>query len=168
MELIKPDLSANSFTSRSGIEYIVYDTVSTGRFPLLEICMVEVAQGISADGFRTETVDAYNSFNQMKFADGCSKLGNVINGTERIMNMKPHPLLKLASLFICSDDEDQDKWIEAEAMAKIDDGAGVDIAFFLRSVKRFLNVFFPGWNTDSLDTFDPESKMSGDGERLEG
>ena len=80
MDLILPDLNANSFKTASGKEYIIYPTVGTGRFPMLEICMIEIQHGLSVSGFKSEILEAYELQNKSKFADVSVKLHNLQNG----------------------------------------------------------------------------------------
>jgi len=152
--------NANSFTGKSGKEYIVYPSLSTKRFEVFEGMQVELEHSVSISAFRTEVADAYNLFNQMKFADGCNRLHNVIAGSERIMNKQPHPVLLMCALFICSPDEDQGAWSDAEAQAKIEDWSNIDVAFFLGSAKRLAVRFMGGLNSDSPIFSEDQSETS--------
>lgn len=139
----------NSFLGKSGTEYIVYPSLTTKRFEVFESMQVELENSVSVSAFRVEVAEAYNLFNQMKFADGCNRLHNVIAGAERILNKQPHPILLMCALFICPKEEDQGAWSEAEAQAKIEDWANIDIAFFLASARRLAARFMGGLSTDS-------------------
>lgn len=150
--IISVELTANSFTANSGKEYIIYSSVSTGRFPILEKYIIELNNGVSPSAYRIELNDAIESVNSMKFVDAAVRLSNMRDGVARIENMVPHPVLMICSLFICTKDEDQSRWSDAEALDKISDWAGVDMAFFLTSAKRFLTRFLSGSSIDSLST----------------
>lgn len=152
MNVISPDLSANSFKSASGKKYIVYPSITTCRFEVLETLMVEMENLTSPSGFREESVAVYDLLNKGKFADAAVKQNNIINGVSRIQNGQPHPLLTICSLFICPAEENQAEWSEAEAQEKIKDWAGVEVDFFLASAKRFLRRYINDYATDSLNT----------------
>lgn len=149
MQVISIAKEANSFIGNSGTEYIVYPSLSTKRFEVFEVMQVELEHSVSLSGFRTEVVESYNLLNQMKFADGCTRLHNVIAGSERILNKQPHPILLMCALFICPKDEDQGVWSEAEAQTKIEDWANIDVAFFLASARLLAARFMGGFVTDS-------------------
>lgn len=155
MELILPDLNTNSFKSRSGKEYIIYPSVGTGRFPMLEICMVEIQHGISITGFSEEIDSLYDSLNKGKQADASVKADKIKNGVARILNKQLHPVFKLCTLFICSPDENRAEWSEAEAMEKVADWGGVDDNFFLQSARRFVRHYFKDSSIDFPDTLPP-------------
>lgn len=152
MNVILPSVNDNSFVSASGKKYIVYPSLTTKRFEEFEQMQIEMEYGVSVSGFRSEVQKAYDKLNEPKFADAATILNNVLNGTSRIDNRQPHPLLMICALFICSDDEDQSRWSDSEAQEKIQDWAGVDVSFFLNCARRLFHRFTPDLNTDSPNT----------------
>lgn len=151
MEVISPNISANSFTSGSGRKYIVYPSLTVERFSVFEKLQIEMEYGVSLSAFRSEAEAAYDLLNKAKPADAAVKIYNLKTGVSRIENDQPHPLLMICSLFICEETEDQSKWNEAEAAEKVADWANVDVAFFLASAKRLLSRFIRDFATDSLN-----------------
>lgn len=164
MNVISPDLSANSFKSASGKKYIVYPSLTTYRFEVFERLMVEMEHLTSLSAFREEIAAAYECLNKSKPADAAVKINNMLNGTARIQNGQPHPLLTICSLFICPAEENQSEWSEAEAQEKIRDWAGVDVTFFLASAKRLLPRFMNDYATDSLNTLAAREVETGENE----
>lgn len=152
MDLILPDLNANSFKTASGKEYIIYPTVGTGRFPMLEICMIEIQHGLSVSGFKSEILEAYELQNKSKFADVSVKLHNLQNGVSRILSGQMHPIFKLCTLFVCSPSENRETWSEAEAQEKVADWSSVDDAFFLNCARLFVRRYFKDLGIDFLST----------------
>ena len=161
MEIISPQLSANSFTSHSGRKYIVYPSLTVERFATFEKLQVEMEHGVSLSAFRNEAEAAYDLLNKSKAADAAVKIYNLKAGVSRIENKQPHPLLLICSLFICEETEDQSKWNEAEAAEKIADWSGVDVAFFLASAKHLFSRFIKGFDTDSLNFSAETSNANG-------
>ena len=159
MNVILPSINDNHFVSASGKKYIVYPSLTTRRFEVFEQMQIEIEYGSSVSAFRSEVQKAYDKLNEPKFADAATILNNVLNGSSRIENRQPHPLLMICSLFICPEDEDQSKWNEAEAAAKIEDWAGVDIAFFLNCARHLYRRFTPDSNTGSLNISETEGAV---------
>lgn len=137
-------LESNSFTGKSGQTYIIYPTLTTKRFEIFETLQVELEHSVTMSAFRQELTETYNLFDKMKFADGCTKLHNLLNGVERVSNKTPHPILMMCALFICKETEDQGVWSEAEAQEKIQDWCEIDISFFLGCAKRLVSHFMRG------------------------
>lgn len=152
MNVISPSLSSNSFKSASGKSYIVYPSMTAKRFEVFERLQVEMEHQTSLTGFREEAAGAYDLLNKSKPADAAVKLNNLVNGVTRIENGQPHPLLMICTLFICTKDENQAEWSEAEAQEKVQDWANVDIAFFLASAKHLLGRFMNDYATDFLNS----------------
>lgn len=152
MGIINPSPNDNSFVSASGKKYIVYPSLTTKRFEVFEQMQIEMEYGVSVSGFRAEVQKAYDKLNEPKFADAATILNNVLNGTSRIENRQPHPLLMICALFICGDDEDQSRWNDSEAQEKIQDWAGVDVSFFLNCARLLFHRFTPDSNTDFPNT----------------
>lgn len=142
-------IDANSFTGKSGSTYIIYPSLSVKRFEIFERMQVELEHNTTLTAFKSELSAAYGLFNQMKFADGSAKLNNLLNAVERITNNQPHPILMMCSLFICTPDEDQSRWTEAEAQEKIEDWADIDIAFFLACARLLAGRFTRNYDSDS-------------------
>lgn len=163
MDLILPDLNANSFKTASGKEYIIYPSAGTGRFPMLEICMVEIQRGVSITGFKEEVQGVYDSLNNSKPADAARKSHDIINGVTRIINKQLHPMYKLCTLFICTADENRETWSEAEAQEKVADWAGIDDGFFLNCARRFVRRYSGGLDID-FPNISTQTKTSPGGE----
>lgn len=96
MELILPALNANSFKTGSGKKYIIYPSISAGRFPIREICMVELQNTVSASGHKKELNAIWDVLNKGKMADASVLLNNLINSVDRLINKGLHPLFKSA------------------------------------------------------------------------
>ena len=148
MSVVKLDISTNSFTGLSGKTYIVYPSISTGRYPVLEQMQIEIEYGTTVSGFRSEMERAYKALNEVKFADAATIVNNAINGVSRVEAGQPHPLLMICALFICTAEENQGKWSEAEAAAKVADWANIEVDFFLNCAKALFLRFMPDLNTD--------------------
>ena len=158
MSVISPTLNANSFKTASGKKYIVYPPITAHRFEVFERLQVEMEHLTSLSGFRDEIAATYELLNKSKPADAAVKINNLLNGVARIQNGQPHPLLMICSLFICTADENQAEWNEAEAQEKVNDWASVDIAFFLASAKRLLTRYMNDYATDFLNTLAEREK----------
>lgn len=147
--VISPDINANSFSSASGREYIIYPSLTTERFRVFEQMQIEMQYGVSLSAFKFEVQQAYEKLNAQKTADAAVILHNAVNGLTRIDTGGPHPLLMICALFICPADEDQSRWSDAEAQEKIKDWSGVDVAFFFALARRLYIRFIPGLDFDS-------------------
>lgn len=147
--VISPDITANSFVSKSGKEYIIYPSLTTERFRVFEQMQIEMQYGVSLSAFKFEVQQAYEKLNAQKTADAAVMLHNAMNGLTRIETGGPHPLLMICALFICPAEEDQSRWNDAEAQAKIEDWANVDVAFFFALARRLYTRFIPASDFDS-------------------
>lgn len=143
-------LDTNSFKGISGASYVIYPSLTVKRFEVFERMQVELEHNTTMSAFKSELAASYSLFNQAKFADGAAKLNNLLNAVERITNKQPHPILMMCSLFICTPEEDQSKWTEAEAQEKIEDWADIDIAFFLACARLLAGRFTRSSDSDSL------------------
>ncbi|MCB0541918.1 MAG: hypothetical protein KDC70_00285 [Saprospiraceae bacterium] len=146
------EVSANSFSGVSGKTYIVYPSLTAARYAVLETLQLEMQYKTSLSGFVSELQQAYEALNNGKQADAAVILNNAINGAARVESGEPYPILLICALFICAEDEEQGKWSEAEARAKIEDWADIDIAFFLGCASNLFLRFIPALNTDSLSS----------------
>lgn len=155
MSVVSVDISANSFYGISGKQYIVYPSLSTERYQVLETLQIELEYATSMSGFKAELEKAYRALNEVKFADAAIIINNILNGAARIESGQPNPVLMICTLFICTPDENQARWSESEAAEKIKDWAAVDVAFFLTLVRRLYRRFMPDLNFDSPNTSQP-------------
>ncbi len=152
MALIQLPLETNSFEGKSGKKYIVQPDVSVYRFQKFEQLQIEAQLLMSVSGFHQEVRKIRELMEKPQFASASSAVVNLENGTARAMRGDPSPLLYIATLFICTDDEPQDAWSEAAAMEKITDWGQYAASFFLTLAARFTARYIQDFNSDSLNT----------------
>lgn len=149
MQIREIPLSANSFTGVSGTKYIIHDTLPVGRFELFEALQVEVLNNTSIAAFTGEIRDIWTDLQQVRVADATVKIYNIINGLERIQNKRPHPMLRMCTLFIAAENEGV-QWSEALATEKLADWSDISQDFFLNCGLRFYRSYIQGFNMSTL------------------
>lgn len=151
MALIQLPLETNSFEGKSGLKYIVQPDVSVFRFQKFEQLQIESQLLMSVSGFAHEVRKIRELLEKPEFATACHATINLENGTARIQRGDPSPLLYVATLFVCTEDEKQDEWTEAAAMEKIKDWGEYAASFFLTLAARFTARYIQDFNSDSLN-----------------
>lgn len=151
MPLIQLPLETNAFAGKSGTKYIIQPDVSVFRFQKFEQLQVESQLLMSVSAFSQEVKKIRELQEKPQFATASHALINLENGAARVMRGDPSPLLYIATLFICSEEEKQDEWSEAAAMEKIKDWGEYAASFFLTLAARFTARYISDFNFDSLN-----------------
>lgn len=151
MGLIQLPLETNAFQGKSGVKYIVQPDVSVFRFQKFEQLQIEAQLLMSVSGFAGEIREIRILMEKPQFASASARVVNLENGVSRVIRNDPSPLLYIATLFICSENEPQDEWSEAAALEKLKDWGEISAAFFLTSAARFITRYMADFNFDSLN-----------------
>lgn len=151
MALIQLPLETNAFEGKSGRKYIIQPDVSVFRFQKFEQLQIESQLLLSVSGFAQEVKKIRELQEKPQFASASHALINLENGAARVLRGDASPLLYIATLFICTDDEPQDEWSEAAAMEKIKDWGEISASFFLTLAARFTARYIQDFNSDSLN-----------------
>lgn len=127
-------------------KYTLLDTLSVGRFEIFERLQFEVAWGSDFEKLFNNVKKAYEKLNEMKAADASVILYNAMKGIARLEE-RPHPVLRLCTLFLVRDGEDLTVWDEKIADEKIADWKkeGINTDYFfalaLNAVGGFLSAY---------------------------
>lgn len=157
-EVIQPDLSANSFTGRSGEKYIIYDSLPTARYAKLEAFEAEIESGATVGGILKKIRASYDALNKGKNADAAVILHNTINEAERIEQGRYNTLILACTLFCCKDGTQMHDWSEAEANETVKDWGDIDPRFFLSCYARFQTAFMAGYGSETWNSLSESSE----------
>ena len=135
-ELITLTPETKSFKTKSGKTYHVAQSNELSVDYFLEWLNLQpqVAYGVDFSSIHGNLSRAYENMNKGKVADAAVIVHNILNGIDKNINKRTHPVLELAALFLIGEDEDRTKY-DAEYMAvKIQDwkNTGVDITSFFQ------------------------------------
>lgn len=163
-EVIQPDLSANSFTGRSGEKYIIYDSLPTARYAKLEAFEAEIESGATVGGILKKIRASYDALNKGKNADAAVILHNTINEAERIEQGRYNTLILACTLFCCKEGTQLHDWSEAEANETVKDWGDIDPRFFLSCYARFQAQFMAGYGSETWNSLSESSENSQENE----
>jgi hypothetical protein len=155
--IIRPELTANSFEGKSGKKYLIYNTLTAGRYAAAQKLEAEISTAAPLPSLKKEVQKAYDLLNLPKFADAATVLHNIIHEVGRDDNKQPDRILLYCSLFICAEGEDVSTWNETEAAEKIADWGAIDMRFFTQCWARFQQTFTPDYSTTTPIFLDMEA-----------
>lgn len=120
METKRIDFDAPTIPA-AGKEYRVVQELTIARYKELEQLEIEFYYGFDMQSMFSKLKEAYNDLNKSKPADGAVKLYRVMEGVADRVDRREPCVLRICSLFLCTEDEDLTKWDEDLAKAKIED-----------------------------------------------
>jgi len=136
MELIKLEQDTKSFTTKGGKTYHVAQAqeLSVDYFLQWLNLQPQVAYGADFTSINSNLNRAWKHLNDGKQADAAVIIHNILNGIDKNINKRTHPVLELCALFIYGEDEDRTKYDHEYMLKKIEDWkeSGIDITSFFQ------------------------------------
>lgn len=138
------DFSTNVFVA-NGVTYFIEAGMSINRFRHYQILEKEAAFATTFSSMYNELRAIYDLMNEIQFVKASVKLDNLMSGVTKIQE-KENTLLKMAALFINTEDEDRATITEERITKKINDWATeYDIRdffhFALNTMQGFTDVY---------------------------
>lgn len=112
-------LTDNSFQA-GGKRYVIYSTVNIERYRVLEELQVRAGYGASYAQLHNGYSKVVKLINEGKRFEADIALNNLMQGVARKINKQHDPMLLMATLFCCPDEEDRTAWSEEAANEKIE------------------------------------------------
>jgi len=110
----KPYIEAN------GKRYHIKKELTIARYKEMEQLEIEFYYGFTMREMFEKLKDAYEDLNKNKLADSAVKVYRVMEGVADRVDKREPVVLRICSLFLCTEDEGDD-WTEEIASAKIED-----------------------------------------------
>jgi hypothetical protein len=141
----------------NGKEYKLIKELTIERFKHLDKMEVEFFYGFDMKGLFDKLTEAFNDLDKSKIAAASVKIHNLIKGVADKVDSREHIVLRIASLFLITDDEDINTWSEELASAKAKDWAaeGYSMTSFFSLVASSLPGFLQAYETSTADTSQP-------------
>jgi hypothetical protein len=138
----------------NGKDYRVVKELSIARFKELDKMEVEFFYGFDMQGMYNKLTDAFNDLNKTKLADASVKIHNLIKGIADKIDNREHVVLRICSLFLVTEGEDESKWSEELAAEKAKDWAaeGYSMTSFFSLVANSLPGFMNAYENAISDT----------------
>lgn len=115
------DLDFNNPFQANGKTYRVKTKLSVTRWIQFEIAQIELAHGVSFADMIKNWQTVYDLCNKMKLADAAVLAHNQLTSIATRLEDRTHPVLKICSLFVNYDGEDEVQWDEDLAKEKQND-----------------------------------------------
>lgn len=112
------NLTDNSFEA-GGQKFIIHSSLNIERYRVLEELQVRARYGQNYAQLHTGFLKVVDLINKGKRFEADNALHNMMQGTVRALNKQHDPMLLMATLFCCPDDEDRTTWSEETANEKI-------------------------------------------------
>lgn len=131
----------------NGKTYRLKKEISINRFRELEKMEVEFYYGFTMQEMFDKLKDAFSDLNKNKLADASVKVYRLMEGVADKVDKRENVMLRMCTLFLCTEDEDLTVWTEDLAKQKIDDwakeGFAIDDFFTLAAnlVPGFINDY---------------------------
>lgn len=131
----------------NGKTYRLKKEISINRFRELEKMEVEFYYGFTMQEMFDKLKDAFGDLNKNKLADASVKVYRLMEGVADKVDKRENVMLRMCTLFLCTEDEDLTVWTEDLAKQKIDDwakeGFAIDDFFTLAAnlVPGFINDY---------------------------
>ena len=112
-------LTDNSFEA-GGKKYLIHSWVNIERYRVLEDLQVRAGFGSSYAQLHNGFVKVVDLVNKGKRFESDIALHNMMQGVARKLNKQHDPMLLMATLICCTEDEDRTVWSEESANEKIE------------------------------------------------
>lgn len=131
MKLRKIDLEKGELITEAH-RYRIVESLSVDKWQEFLIIQQEVAYGLTFDEFFAIDKEIYNALNKLDFVRATSLLYNRMNAIQQGIEKRNDPILKLCTLFLIREDEDESIYNESLCKEKLDDwrNSGVDFKDF--------------------------------------
>jgi hypothetical protein len=138
------DFETGQLTGRSGKKYQTESSLSVERFTQFQVFEKELAYGLSLKGLAEKLQKLMNLVDKMKFAQAAILISDLQRGVSKLYERQP-VIMKIAALYINSEDEDRGVFNQDIIDAKLRDWADYDIRDFFavatRSVSGLIEIY---------------------------
>lgn len=155
-------LTDNSFEA-GGNKYIIHSSLNIERYRHMEELQVRAHYGQNYAQLHQGFLKVTDLINKGKRFDSDIALNNMMQGVVRALNKQHNPVLLIATLFCCTEDEDKAVWNEEAANEKIEiwSKEGYPVEDFFGLCLRFCRRYQADLFSDLQDISEE------DGEQLE-
>ena len=109
----------NSFEA-GGRKFIIHSSLNIERYRVLEEMQVRATFGQSYAQLHQGFLKVVDLINKGKRFESDIALNNMMQGVARALNKQHNPMLLIATLFCCEENEDRGTWSEESANEKIE------------------------------------------------
>lgn len=172
-KVVELDPNEKAFTA-NGKRYRVASSLSVDRYEAYELLQVEIGFARTFQQFHEQAQQAYDLCNKIPsgqpvFADLAITLRDMVTGATMVGTKQTPAVLKLCSLFIIREGEDQ-RYIDEQTMAdKIDDWRieGISMTYFFQFALHSIPGFLAAYRSASPNT-SGSNQAESVGEKVEG
>jgi len=155
-EIQRPNPTTNHITGLSGRKYVIYDSVTAGRYGVLQSLEGEIHAGSPLSEVFMQMEKAFAELDKSKPATAATILNNAINKKNESNAGLPDRILMYCTCFINYEGENVSEWNQADAIEKAEDWKHIDIRFFFRCLQAFQVAFTPAYDTSTPNTLEVE------------